>query len=124
MLWKRDFAIHEEVVRKEFKPPLRGDGRVKDAHRSSRSVPWIHENLAAILLVLPVERFERFVGHQDFAAHFKMLWKLEFFQRRWIDAQRHRSNRLHIRRDILTRGAVAARNASSQASVFVLQRDA
>src|SRR5947207_3220096 len=124
MFRKRHFSIHQQVVRKKIQPPRRRNRRIEHAHGSRRRVTRIHKNLAANPLLLPVQSIERHLRHHHFATHFEIRRELHLFQHRGFHTQRNRADRLHVRRHVLARRSVAARDAARQHSIFELQRDA
>src|SRR5690348_1713509 len=124
MLRERHFSIHQQVVREEVQFSRRRNRRIEHAHRSRSRVPRIHKNLPANLLLLPVQRLKRLARHHHFPAHLEIRRQLHFFQRRRIHAQRYGPDRLHIRRHVFARRAVAARHTAHQHAIFVLQGNA
>src|SRR6266702_1010391 len=124
MLTERHFSILQQVVRKEIQPPRRRNRWIQYAHSPRRRVPRIHKDLPANSFLLSVQRFERLLRHHHFAAHFEIRRQLHLFQHRCVHPQRNRPNRLHVRRNVLARHAIAARDAARQHSILVLQRDA
>src|SRR2546430_17175108 len=124
MFRKWHFSVHEQVVRKKIESPRRCGRRIQYAHCPSRGIPRIYKDLAANLLLLSVQRFERLPRHHDFAAYFEVQGQFYFLQFHSFHAQRNRPNRLYVRRNVLARRAVAARNTAYQHSILVLQRDA
>src|SRR5207302_4974338 len=124
MLREPHLSIHKQVIREEVQLSRRRDLRVEHAHSSRRRISWICEYFPANPFLLPVQLFERFPRHHHFPANLEIRSQLRFFQRRSIHAQRHRPDRLHIRRHILARRTVSARHPAHQHAIFVLQRNA
>src|SRR5713226_7563918 len=124
MALKWNLASHEEIVSKEFESSFGGDRWIQLPQRTRRRVPGIYKDLATNLLLLPIKRFKRPFRHHDFAAHFKICRQLLVLQRSRVNAQRNRSNGLHVRRHVLAGRPVSARHSAGQHSTFVLQRNA
>ncbi len=124
MFRERHFSIDEQVVRKKIQPPRRGDRRIEHAHGARGRISRVHKDFAANPLLLPVQRFERFLRHHDFAADFELRPQFIFLQHGRVHAQRNRTDGFHVWRDVLAGGAIAARNAAHQQAILVLQRDA
>src|SRR5713101_6695136 len=124
MLGERDFAIDEQIIGEKFQAAARGDGGIEHAHRARSGVARIHEDFAAAFFLLAIHGFESFAGHQDFAADFEAGGELEFFQGGEVYTQWDGANRLHVGSDIFAGAPVAASDASREAAVYVLQRNA
>src|SRR6266705_3221371 len=109
---KWNLAFCEEIISEELEVSLGSDRRIQLAQRPGRRVPGVYKDLPTNPLLLPVQRFERFLRHHDFAAHFEILRQLVVLQQSRFNAQRNRSNGLHVWRNVLARRAVTARNTT------------
>ena len=121
--FRRQLALVAHGVHERGQVTVRRDLRVLLAKTACGGVARIGERLLAVGLGSGVERLEAGFGHVAFAAQLDGgIGVADAGQGAVVQAQRHVLHRAHVHRDVLARGAIAARGRADKAASLVRER--
>ena len=114
----RAACVAHQLVHERAHAALRHQRRIQVPHRARGGIAGVRELRLAGVLHLAVEPVERRAREVHLAAD------LDAIVRPASQRERDRADRAHVRGDLLTARAVAARRRAQQASAFVRERNA
>ena len=121
--FRHQLALVADGVDERGQVAMRRDLRVLLAKAAGGGVARVGERLLAVGLGGGVERPEAGLGHIAFAAQLDGgIGVADAGHGAVAQAQRHVLHRAHVHRDVLTRGAVAARGRADQTAALVGER--
>ena len=121
--FRHQLALVAHGVHERGQVTVRRDLRVLLAKAAGGGVARVGERLLAVGLGGGVERLEAGFGHVAFAAQLDGgIGVADAGQGAVAQTQRHVLHRAHVHRDVLARGAVAARGRADKAAAFVGER--